>query len=1023
VLSSGLFEVVSSSTVTEQLPLMDQQGVHKNRFPQRTITVVKIRQVSRGFDFSVSPAPAIPEGKGREMAEVAVDADGNRIEVWALPVGAAGVPQYPGGELDEDEAKALVGSWGWVWQDAVDVWAEREVYGHADWDVKALDLPSVFDAVGFAAQLVADMKDLVLSTMLDAAQGLLAVTGVGVLAASARDLLGRLAERQAARMGGVAETTGRRVDEALVEGVAAGDTPTELAARVDEVFQSAIEVRAPMIAATEANAASNTARVAVAQDMNMQVDKIWWSRLDGRVRPAHRAAHGQQRQVQEPFDVGGFPMRFPHDPAAPPHLIINCRCIVLVVPVATVAGAPVPSILNTGFDEAARLGLTPPSGTVGLKSVQIAPLGVSHETKRGPGRRPPKATPAMLAGAERFRRQLGRDGPNQKPALPAIEADGFGGFGSDDALLEAFTVDLGPTPDGKGRVRAIATKVEHYPNLITIEGRIDAEGADAGKFLRSLKPDWGVVRHEDIVVAPEYRGHRYGTNYVAHMEQVYAAHGYHQIHLTAALESGPIVWAHAGYNWIAPPKPYREWAAEHGGPQGRRLAEKSTFSVSEFLDLGTAAEQFALDEGWNGYKDLPGRVKSLMGTRMFLRCLPRRETKVLGRRLNITREAASARTKLAWESRRRRAVPGPSVEEVRTAYRGHPHAAIVDFAVAHRADIVQHAGPEAVTAYVDAAHAYFGRSDVTVRVRVPAQTALTVLEDGFIRNGHETGNPNHVQFPPDPEEVLAWRRHVEDATQRGRRPVYGFTSTGSGDRYQHYGSVQFVLKDAVKDRSTVSIGDSLSAGTIPQPYRAMSTISADDLLNATGQLEWANETGLAFLWFRTRGQFADAAPEVQIEGPVPVDDVAGIVIDEEDTPAWLADAIRAAAARAGVTVAGKATKGHPGPAATIRAHQAWATRRRARIAAIPSAPSSSHHRGFAVAAGVVTEIVGGAGETRVTAPDGRYLGVVAYTRGPQTGGWSTRGAVIGPLARRWPTKEQAIDELAAFQLGKPVQTA
>ena len=54
--------------------------------------------------------------------------------------------------------------------------------------------------------------------------------------------------------------------------------------------------------------------------------KIWESRDDELVRPAHAMADGQRRPLLAPFNVAGFPMMYPHDPAAPPDLVVNCRC-------------------------------------------------------------------------------------------------------------------------------------------------------------------------------------------------------------------------------------------------------------------------------------------------------------------------------------------------------------------------------------------------------------------------------------------------------------------------------------------------------------------------------------------------------------------------------------------------------------------------------------------------------------------------------------------------------------------------
>lgn len=54
--------------------------------------------------------------------------------------------------------------------------------------------------------------------------------------------------------------------------------------------------------------------------------KVWDSRRDTLVRPAHAATDGQRRPLLQPFSVAGFPMMYPTDPAAPPDLVVNCRC-------------------------------------------------------------------------------------------------------------------------------------------------------------------------------------------------------------------------------------------------------------------------------------------------------------------------------------------------------------------------------------------------------------------------------------------------------------------------------------------------------------------------------------------------------------------------------------------------------------------------------------------------------------------------------------------------------------------------
>src|SRR4030095_11213201 len=54
--------------------------------------------------------------------------------------------------------------------------------------------------------------------------------------------------------------------------------------------------------------------------------KQWRTLDDDRVRLDHADANGQLRLLDETFTVGGFPLRYPGSPLAPPALTINCRC-------------------------------------------------------------------------------------------------------------------------------------------------------------------------------------------------------------------------------------------------------------------------------------------------------------------------------------------------------------------------------------------------------------------------------------------------------------------------------------------------------------------------------------------------------------------------------------------------------------------------------------------------------------------------------------------------------------------------
>lgn len=75
-----------------------------------------------------------------------------------------------------------------------------------------------------------------------------------------------------------------------------------------------------------AQAASLTAAVAVATRTRQPMSKIWMTQGDMDVRHAHATTAGQRRALLAAFNVGGFPMMHPMDPAAPPSLVVNCRC-------------------------------------------------------------------------------------------------------------------------------------------------------------------------------------------------------------------------------------------------------------------------------------------------------------------------------------------------------------------------------------------------------------------------------------------------------------------------------------------------------------------------------------------------------------------------------------------------------------------------------------------------------------------------------------------------------------------------
>lgn len=105
----------------------------------------------------------------------------------------------------------------------------------------------------------------------------------------------------------------------------------QAATLVRELLRPALwATKAAQLAATEGNrwtqAATLVGALAAQRRDGIERIKEWATRRDDRVREAHADVAGQRRGLLEPFIVNGFPMMYPMDPAAPPHLVVRCRC-------------------------------------------------------------------------------------------------------------------------------------------------------------------------------------------------------------------------------------------------------------------------------------------------------------------------------------------------------------------------------------------------------------------------------------------------------------------------------------------------------------------------------------------------------------------------------------------------------------------------------------------------------------------------------------------------------------------------
>ena len=85
-------------------------------------------------------------------------------------------------------------------------------------------------------------------------------------------------------------------------------------------------IRAARTAVTGAQNGGRQDTYHAAAAMGIKLKKEWLATLDGRTRPAHGAADGQQVDEDQPFIVDGYKMMYPGDTSAPAYLVYNCRC-------------------------------------------------------------------------------------------------------------------------------------------------------------------------------------------------------------------------------------------------------------------------------------------------------------------------------------------------------------------------------------------------------------------------------------------------------------------------------------------------------------------------------------------------------------------------------------------------------------------------------------------------------------------------------------------------------------------------
>ena len=127
----------------------------------------------------------------------------------------------------------------------------------------------------------------------------------------------------------ITETTMQDINNQVSMGIRDGLSELDMARAIRDVARTKSASRAQTIARTETHAAANASSQASAEATGQQMERVWIAADGPRTRATHDAADGQRVGMNEAFNVGGFDLMYPGDPAGPAAEVINCRCAVI----------------------------------------------------------------------------------------------------------------------------------------------------------------------------------------------------------------------------------------------------------------------------------------------------------------------------------------------------------------------------------------------------------------------------------------------------------------------------------------------------------------------------------------------------------------------------------------------------------------------------------------------------------------------------------------------------------------------
>lgn len=120
----------------------------------------------------------------------------------------------------------------------------------------------------------------------------------------------------------------QKIQSAITQGVLQGESIDKIASRLQRVTNMN---RAAAIsnARTMTTSAQNGGRMDAfnrAENMGIELDKVWAATPDSRVRDSHARLDGEEKKLEEEFSNG---CRYPGDPNGDPAEVYNCRCTLI----------------------------------------------------------------------------------------------------------------------------------------------------------------------------------------------------------------------------------------------------------------------------------------------------------------------------------------------------------------------------------------------------------------------------------------------------------------------------------------------------------------------------------------------------------------------------------------------------------------------------------------------------------------------------------------------------------------------